>query len=125
MVAIRWYRRSSLSYRDIEELLVERGVEVDHVTVYRWVQRFAPLLATEVVTDAAPVYPGVLDDTLTHLRPAQGPLIGVSRCAREDPLRTTDQRYEGTSKVAAIDLPGPFTDHEPHGGPAGSAVGRG
>jgi transposase-like protein len=34
-----------LSYRDIEELLVERGVEVDHVTVYRWVQRFTPLLA--------------------------------------------------------------------------------
>ena len=33
------------SYRDVEELLVERGVEVDHVTVYRWVQRFTPLLA--------------------------------------------------------------------------------
>jgi transposase-like protein len=29
----------------IEELLVERGVEVDHVTVFRWVQRFTPLLA--------------------------------------------------------------------------------
>jgi len=36
---------SSQSYRDLEELLVERGVEVDHVTVYRWVQRFTPLLA--------------------------------------------------------------------------------
>jgi transposase, IS6 family len=34
-----------LSYRDVEELLAERGVEVDHVTVYRWVQRFTPLLA--------------------------------------------------------------------------------
>jgi transposase-like protein len=34
-----------LSYRDVEELLAERGVEVDHVTVYRRVQRFAPLLA--------------------------------------------------------------------------------
>jgi hypothetical protein len=34
-----------LSYRDVEELLAERGVEVDHVTVYRWVQRFSPLLA--------------------------------------------------------------------------------
>ena len=33
-----------LSYRDVEELLVERGVEVDHVTVFRWVQRFTPLL---------------------------------------------------------------------------------
>ncbi|HZN72406.1 MAG TPA: IS6 family transposase [Micromonosporaceae bacterium] len=45
VVAVRWYLRFSLSYRDIEELLVERGVEVDHVTVYRWVQRFTPLLA--------------------------------------------------------------------------------
>jgi transposase-like protein len=45
VVAVRWYPRFSLSYRDVEELLVERGVEVDHVTVYRWVQRFTPLLA--------------------------------------------------------------------------------
>ena len=40
VVAVRWYRRYGLSYRDVEELLVERGVEVDHVSVYRWVQRF-------------------------------------------------------------------------------------
>ena len=36
--------RFGLSYRDLEELLAERGVEVDHVTIYRWVQRFTPLL---------------------------------------------------------------------------------
>ncbi|WP_405098419.1 IS6 family transposase [Micromonospora sp. NBC_01412] len=45
VLAVRWYLRFNLSYRDVEELLVERGVEVDHVTVYRWVQRFTPLLA--------------------------------------------------------------------------------
>ena len=44
-VAVRWYLRYGLSYRDVEELLAERGVEVDHVTVYRWVQRFTPLFA--------------------------------------------------------------------------------
>ncbi len=133
VVAVRWYLRYGLSYRDVEELLAERGIEVDHVTVYRWVQRFTPLLAdaarftrhspgdrwfvdetyvkvngrwryvyrpvdqhgqvidvlvsarrdaaaarrfftralrtlkvrpTEVITDAAPVYPGVLDELL-------------------------------------------------------------
>jgi len=37
--------RFGLSYRDVEELLTERGVEVDHVTIYRWVLRFTPLLA--------------------------------------------------------------------------------
>jgi IS6 family transposase len=45
VLAVRWYLRFGLSYRDIEELLAERGVEVDHVTIYRWVQRFTPLLA--------------------------------------------------------------------------------
>jgi transposase-like protein len=45
VLATRWYLRFGLSYRDVEELLAERGIEVDHVTVYRWVQRFTPLLA--------------------------------------------------------------------------------
>jgi hypothetical protein len=45
VLAVRWYLRSGLSYRDQEELLLaERGVEVDHVTLYRWVQRFTPRL---------------------------------------------------------------------------------
>jgi hypothetical protein len=43
--AVRWYLRFGLSYRDVEELLAERGIEVDHVTVYRWAQRFTLLLA--------------------------------------------------------------------------------
>jgi transposase-like protein len=45
VVAVRWYLRFGLSYRDVEELLTERGIRVDHVTIYRWVQRFTPLLA--------------------------------------------------------------------------------
>lgn len=44
LLAVRWYLRYGLSYRDVEELLAERGIEVDHVTVYRWVQRFTPLV---------------------------------------------------------------------------------
>jgi len=44
LFAVRWYLRYGLSYRDLEELLAERGIEVDHVTLYRWVQRFTPLL---------------------------------------------------------------------------------
>ncbi len=39
-VAVRWYMRYGLSHRDVEELLAERGITVDHVTIYRWVQRF-------------------------------------------------------------------------------------
>ena len=40
VLAVRWYLRFGLSYRDVEELLAERGVEVDHTTIFRWVQRF-------------------------------------------------------------------------------------
>jgi IS6 family transposase len=42
---VRRSLRYSPFYRDVEELLAERGIEVDHVTVHRWVQRFTPLLA--------------------------------------------------------------------------------
>ena len=44
LCAVRWYLRYALSYRDVEELLRERGVCADHTTVYRWVQRYAPEL---------------------------------------------------------------------------------
>src|SRR5438270_7944977 len=43
-LAVRWYLRFGL-LPCVEELLAERGVEVDHVSIFRWVQRFTPLLA--------------------------------------------------------------------------------
>jgi hypothetical protein len=42
--AMRWYLQFPVSYRDLECMLADRGVEVDHVSLYRWVQRFAPEL---------------------------------------------------------------------------------
>jgi len=44
LLCVRWYLRYALSYRDVEELARERGLSVDHTTVYRWVQRYAPEL---------------------------------------------------------------------------------
>src|SRR6187431_1534265 len=44
LLAVRWYLRYGPSYRDVEELLAEHGITVDHVTIYRWVQRFTPEL---------------------------------------------------------------------------------
>lgn len=40
--AVRWYCRYGISYRDLETMLGERGVAVDHSTIYRWVQHYAP-----------------------------------------------------------------------------------
>jgi transposase-like protein len=42
LLCVRWYLRYSLSYRDLEEMMLERGIEVDHTTIYRWVQQLAP-----------------------------------------------------------------------------------
>ncbi len=56
--AVRWYRQFPLSYRDLECMLADRGVEVDHVSLYRWVQRFAPALERRL---------------RRHLRPCRGP----------------------------------------------------
>ena len=47
LVCVRWYVAYPLSYRDIEEMMAERGVVVDHSTLNRWVIRFAPLLEQE------------------------------------------------------------------------------
>ena len=44
LFCVRWYLRYSLSYRDLEEMMLERGLHVDHTTIYRWVQRYAPEL---------------------------------------------------------------------------------
>jgi len=56
--AVRWYLRFPVSYRDLELMLADRGVEVDHTTLLRWVQRFAPELEERV---------------RRHLRPCRGP----------------------------------------------------
>ena len=56
--AVRWYLQFPISYRDLERMLAARGVAVDHTTMYRWVQRFAPELEKR---------------TRRHLRPCRGP----------------------------------------------------
>jgi len=44
LLCVRWYLRYALSYRDLQEMMLERGSPVDHTTIYRWVQPYAPEL---------------------------------------------------------------------------------
>lgn len=44
LLNVRWYCRYPLSYRDLEEMMAERGIEVDHSTINRWVLDYAPQL---------------------------------------------------------------------------------
>jgi hypothetical protein len=81
VVAVRWYLRFGLSYRDVEELLVEQGVKVNHVTVRRGGRRCGG-----VVNFAAMAYRASLIRNLVHLQPvvehAQLADLGMARQAR-------------------------------------------
>src|SRR5205085_7164971 len=54
LLCVRWYLRYSLSYRDLEEMMEERGLQVDHTTIYRWVQHYAPALERRVPAQLQP-----------------------------------------------------------------------
>ena len=67
--AVSWYLRYPLSYRDIEELLVERGLEVDHSTVNRWVLAYAPLIERRLRPFRKPHCGSVrVDETYVRIR---------------------------------------------------------
>src|SRR5580692_8274335 len=44
LLCVRWYLRFGLSFRNLEEMMAERNLSVDHSTIWRWVQRYAPVL---------------------------------------------------------------------------------
>jgi transposase-like protein len=48
LVCLRWYCKYGISYRDLGEMMSERGVVVDHTTLFRWVQHYAPLMESRV-----------------------------------------------------------------------------
>ena len=54
LLCVRWYLRYSLTYRDLEEIMAERGLSVDHVTIWRWVQRYAPVLNRRIRRELRP-----------------------------------------------------------------------
>jgi transposase, IS6 family len=55
LLCVRWYLRYSLSYRDLEEMMRERGLSVDHTTIYRWVQTYAPELEKRIRPHLRPI----------------------------------------------------------------------
>ena len=55
--AVRWYLMFPISYRDLELMLADRGVDVDHTTIFRWIQAYAPELEKRI---------------RPHLRPSNG-----------------------------------------------------
>ena len=69
LLAVGWYLRFSLSYRDVEELLAERGLHADHVTVWRWVQRYAPEMERRLRSRLKPSTDSwLVDETYTRVK---------------------------------------------------------
>jgi len=48
LMLVRWYLSYSLSYRDVEELALERGLKVDHSTINRWVIEYSPSIGRSI-----------------------------------------------------------------------------
>ena len=48
ILKVRWYLRYRFSYRDLEEIGLDRGLKIDHTTIYRWVQAYAPEIEKRV-----------------------------------------------------------------------------
>jgi transposase-like protein len=142
-LAVRWYLRFGLSYRDVEELLAERGIEVDHVSIYRWVQRFAPEFAEaararqHVIGDrwhvdetylkvggtwrylfrAIDQFGRVIDVFLSPRRDAKAARHFLERAidrTRISPVEVTTDRYRVYPRALAEVLPTAFHDTEVH-----------
>jgi hypothetical protein len=87
VLSVRWYLRFALSYRDVEELLAERGIDVDHTTVYRRVQRFTSLL-----TEAARPRRHAVVTAGRSMRPMSRSRASALRLPRDRPVRASHRR---------------------------------
>ncbi|MBD1869025.1 IS6 family transposase [Cyanobacteria bacterium FACHB-471] len=69
LLNVRWYCRYALSYRDLEEMMQERGVEVDHSTINRWVLKYAPELDKRIRPHLKPTNDsGRVDETYIEIK---------------------------------------------------------
>jgi hypothetical protein len=73
--AVRWYCRYGISYRELEEMMGERGVAVDHTTLYRWTQHYAPELEKRSAWYRSRMsFSWRVDETCAGERPVEVPL---------------------------------------------------
>jgi transposase-like protein len=68
LLCVRWYLRYALSYRDLEEMMNERGLSVDHTTIYRWVQAYAPELEKRGTRNHIDYHPRTKVNGIGHWR---------------------------------------------------------
>ena len=99
VLAVRRYLRFGLSYGAVEELLTKGGTEVDHVTVYGWVQRFTPLRSgrrVRSITWVALVITAPTAPTTSAASPVpNAPVVGVAEVRAHDPVGACSAIFAG------------------------------
>ncbi len=96
--AVSWYLRYPLSYRDIKELLLKRGLEVDHSTVNRWVLAYAPLIERRLRPFRKPHCGSIrVDETYVRIRADGATCIA--------PSTSTAKRSISSSRRSATSTP--------------------
>ena len=73
LLCVRWRLRYALTYRELEEIMTERNLSVDHGTVWRWVQRYAPILNQRIRCEMRhPNRPWRVDETYVKVAGSWG-----------------------------------------------------
>jgi putative transposase len=99
LTCVRWYVAYPLSYRQVEELMRERGVSVDHTTVNRWVVKYSPPLERSPHRHKRPVWRSWrLDETYIRVRGEWKYLYrAVDKTGQTIDFLLTEQRDEGAA----------------------------
>ena len=117
--AVRWYLRYSLSLRDVEELLSERGLEADHTTIWRWVQRYGPELEERLCRHLRPTnkswrvdetYVRIKGRCVTCIAPLISPVPPATSCCQRYAMpRRPNGCFARLSAIHRIRIPASST----------------
>jgi hypothetical protein len=96
LLCVRWYLRYALGYRDLEEMMRERGVSVDHTSIYRWVQHYAPELETRCRPH---LNPGIMIPIVSTKPTSRSKVVGNTCTGRWTRLGTPSTFYFAPSAI--------------------------
>ena len=98
--AVRWDCRYPISYRDLESMMTERGVAVDHSTIYRWVQQFAPEMEKRLRWPRSSSWR--VDETYIKVRGPSRRICTVRSTSSGTRSISTSRRRCGTARTAGM-----------------------
>jgi len=90
LLNVRWYLKYALSYRNLEEMMAERGVKVDHTTIMRWVHQYSPEIEKKVRRYLRPTNDSWrMDETYIKVKVRQEAVTGIANQSAPYPFRVS------------------------------------